>query len=375
MSNSKRAVILAVDDSPETLDIIEDALSVDYDIKLATCGEIALEVAEKQLPDLILLDVIMLGIDGYETCRELKKNPKTAHIPVIMISAGSMMNDELFGLEAGAIDYITKPISTAILLARVKNQLLLSSTRQELELAHNKISLERESLEQIILKMRSNSAFDNRNIRCSSKSVEVNSGDLLLSAFTPSGRQYAVVADFTGHGLPAAIGAPLVTYIFYTRTKSEVSLAAIITEINSVLKSLLPTHIFMGLLAVETSIDRKEISLWNYGMENILTQKSDNSWVELTSKNLALGILSEIDGIAHYELSFQELESIYLLTDGVTEASDSENSTAMYGVKRLKEALLESKQKKTSLDELLNTIFLFANEPDDFDDMTILELS
>ncbi len=375
MNNRTRAVILAVDDAPEILDIIKETLAADYDIKLATRGEVALKIAEKQLPDLILLDVMMPGIDGYETCQALKKNPKTMHIPIIMVSAGSKMNDELVGLEAGAIDYITKPISTAILLARVKNQLLLSSTRQALEQAHNKISQEREGLEQIVLKMRSNSEFNDKNIRYSSKSAEVNSGDLLLSAFTPEGRHYAVVADFTGHGLPAAIGAPLVTYIFYARVKAGVLLSDIIMEMNSVLKKLLPTHIFMGLLAVDISAARDAIKLWNYGMEDILIHKSADSWSDLSSKDLALGILSEVDGAAHYEFSFQEIQSIYLLTDGITEAFDIENSNEMYGVERLKEALLKNKENNKPLDELLNSISLFANTPEDFDDMTLLELS
>lgn len=321
---------------------------------------------------------MMPGIDGYKTCRELKKNPKTSHIPVIMVSAGSKVNDELVGLEAGAIDYITKPISTAILLARVKSQLLLSSTMQALEQAHNKISQEREGLEQIVFKMRSNSEFDHTNVRYSSKSAksaEVNSGDLVLSAFTPSGKQYAVVANFTGHSLPAAIGSPLVNYIFYARVKADVSLADIIIKINSVLKNLLPTHIFMGVLAVELSANRQEVKLWNYGMEDILIYNSDHSWSELSSKNLALGILSDIDDAAHYELIFQEMQAIYLLTDGITEAFDCENSTDMYGVARLKEALIEGKEQNRALDELLDAITLFANTPDDFDDMTLLELS
>ncbi len=375
MSNKERAVILAVDDAPEILDIIKATLADEYDIKLATRGEVALKIAEKQQPDLILLDVMMPGIDGYETCRELKKNPATAHIPVIMVSAGSQMNDELLGLEAGAIDYITKPISTSILEARVRNQISLIFTRRELEKAHNKISEERVGLEQIVYKMRSNSEFDNRKVRYSSKSAEINSGDLVLSAFTPKGEQYVLVTDFTGHGLPAAIGSPLVTYIFYARSKENIPLANIITEINSILKGLLPTHIFMGLIGVSLSSDRRQVQLWNYGMEDILIHNADNTWTELASKNIALGILPEIDKAAHYEIAFQDKQFIYLLTDGITEAFDVENSADMFGVERLKSALIENKAQGKSLDDLVNSITLFAKSPGDFDDMTLLELS
>jgi len=375
LHNKERAVILAVDDAPEILDIIKATLADEYDIKLATRGEVALKIAEKQQPDLILLDVMMPGIDGYETCRELKKNPATAHIPVIMVSAGSQMNDELLGLEAGAIDYITKPISTSILEARVRNQISLIFTRRELEKAHNKISEERDGLEQIVYKMRSNSEFDNRQVRYSTKSAEINSGDLVLSSFTPKGEQYVLVADFTGHGLPAAIGSPLVNYIFYARCKDGATLADIITEINSVLKNILPTHIFMGLIGVSLSTDRRQAQLWNYGMEDILIHNADNTWTELASKNIALGILPEIDKAAHYEISFQDNQFIYLLTDGITEAFDVDNSTDMFGVERLKLALIENRAQDKSLDELINNITLFAHSPDDFDDMTLLELS
>jgi len=375
MSNKERAVILAVDDAPEILDIIKATLATEYDIKLATRGEVALKIAEKQQPDLILLDVMMPGIDGYETCRQLKSNPKTAHIPVIMVSAGSKVNDELLGLEAGAIDYITKPISAAILKARVRNQILLIITRRELEKAHNKISEERNGLEQIVYKMRSNSEFNDKHVRYSTKSAEINSGDLVLSAVTPKGEQYVLVTDFTGHGLPAAIGSPLVTYVFYARSKENIPLADIITEINAVLKGLLPTHIFMGLIGVSLSVDRKQAQLWNYGMEDILIHNPDGTWAELSSKNIALGILSEMDSTLHYEIAFQDKQFIYLLTDGVTEAFDKENSADMFGVERLKSALIENKAQGKSLDELINNITLFAKSPDDFDDMTLLELS
>jgi len=375
MSNKQRAVILAVDDAPEILDIIKATLADKYDIKLATRGEVALKIAEKQQPDLILLDVMMPGIDGYETCRELKKNPKTAHIPVIMVSAGSQVNDELLGLESGAIDYITKPISTAILAARVKNQISLIFTRRALEKAHNKISVEHDSLEQVVYKMRSNSEFDNKQVRYSTKSAEINSGDLVLSTFTPKGEQYVLVTDFTGHGLPAAIGSPLVTYIFYARSKENIPLENIITEINSVLQGLLPTYIFMGLIGVSLSTDRLQAQLWNYGMEDILIHNPEGTWTDLPSKNIALGILPEMDSASHYEISFRDNQFIYLLTDGITEAFDVENSADMFGVERLKSALIENKAQGKSLDELINNITLFAKSPNDFDDMTLLELS
>jgi len=374
MNILKRAVILAVDDAPEILDIIKATLSGLYDIKLATRGQIALKIAEKQQPDLILLDVVMPDFDGYETCRALKANPATAHIPVIMISAGSKVNDELVGLEAGAIDYITKPISTVILKARVKSQIELGATRNALAEAHNKISQERENLEQIVFKMRNNSDFNQQYVRYATQSPEINSGDLVLSAISPEGVQSVIVADFTGHGLPAAIGGPLVTYVFYRRIWENVSLCHIIGEINTLLEKILPINIFMGLLAVEVSANRKQAKLWNYGMEDILLYDTDKNWQSYASQNVALGILSEIDCAVHYDLSLSEQQLIYLLTDGMTEAVSSEDASKMFGMPQLKEALINNVQQGKPLGSILEDIMLFAGNPEDFDDMTLLEL-
>ena len=118
-------LILIVDDAPEIVLFIQAVLEDDYLIITADNGKTALEMAIEQLPDLILLDVQMPQMNGYEASRALKKNPITAQIPIIIISAMSEEGDELIGLQAGAVDYITKPISVPILQARINNQLLL----------------------------------------------------------------------------------------------------------------------------------------------------------------------------------------------------------------------------------------------------------
>jgi putative two-component system response regulator len=126
--------VLVVDDEPFYLELLAEILSGDYTISVAKNGEQALRrVQDGGLPHLILLDVMMPGMDGYETCRRLKENPLTNEVPVIFLTAKSEITDELKGFELGAIDYITKPISIPILLARVKTHLALSEQRIALE--------------------------------------------------------------------------------------------------------------------------------------------------------------------------------------------------------------------------------------------------
>lgn len=120
-----RPKILVVDDVPSNIHVLSRVLADDCVIYFATDGAKALDLVQARQPDLVLLDIMMPGMDGYEVCRRIKDNPATCDIPVIFISARGEVEDETRGLEVGAIDFITKPISAPIVRARVRNHLLL----------------------------------------------------------------------------------------------------------------------------------------------------------------------------------------------------------------------------------------------------------
>ena len=125
---AEKPIILVVDDTPDNLIMMSNLLKNDYKVKIANSGEKALRIASSESPpDLILLDIMMPGMDGYEVCSSLKHEPNTMNIPVIFLTAKSEVEDEKKGLELGAVDYITKPISPPIVLARVKNHLALKA--------------------------------------------------------------------------------------------------------------------------------------------------------------------------------------------------------------------------------------------------------
>ena len=130
----KKQTILIVDDEPENIEILSELLGPEYEVFFAVNGREALEVAADQVPDIILLDILLTPeMDGYEVCSRLKKDPKTMAIPVIFITAMDREEDETRGLEAGAMDYITKPISPPIVRARVRNHLELKRYHDILE--------------------------------------------------------------------------------------------------------------------------------------------------------------------------------------------------------------------------------------------------
>ena len=125
MNARARPVILVVDDESSNLQLLRQILQNDYALLFAKDGARALELARQERPALILLDVMMPGMSGHDTCRQLKAAPLTAPIPVIFVTALNDMRDELSGFEAGAVDYITKPLSPAIVRARVRTHLSL----------------------------------------------------------------------------------------------------------------------------------------------------------------------------------------------------------------------------------------------------------
>ena len=121
----QRPRLLLVDDEPTNLQVLRHVLQADYRLLFATDGARALQVAREQLPQLILLDIMMPGMDGYAVCRALKADPATAGIPVIFITALDDSQDETAGFDVGAVDYLTKPVSPPVVRARVRTHLSL----------------------------------------------------------------------------------------------------------------------------------------------------------------------------------------------------------------------------------------------------------
>lgn len=144
MSEIKKQTILAVDDTLANIDVVKGVLAQDYLVQAALSGKMALKIIEKQKPDLILLDIMMPEMDGYEVCEILKSQAETKDIPIVFLTAKSQEDDETKGLALGAVDYITKPISPPILKERVKNHLILQASR-------NLLARQNEILEERVL--------------------------------------------------------------------------------------------------------------------------------------------------------------------------------------------------------------------------------
>ena len=127
------ARILVVDDVEANVRLLEAKLTLEYyDVLTCQDGATALTIAAAEQPDIILLDVMMPGMDGFETCKRLKADPATNHIPVVLVTALDGREDRIKGLEAGADDFVTKPLDDVILFARLRSQIRLKQVTDEL---------------------------------------------------------------------------------------------------------------------------------------------------------------------------------------------------------------------------------------------------
>ena len=370
-----KPTIMVVDDTPENIDVLKGVLHEKYVLRPAISGELALRLSlVEPLPSLILLDIMMPGMDGYEVCRRLKANPLTRAIPVIFVTAMSETEDEVRGLALGAADYLTKPVVPAIVNARIQTQLALRQARIELEEKNLILNDEKELLEDIVTRMRSASPFDELKVQYIQSSLERTAGDIVLSAYSPDGTQHVLVGDFSGHGLTAAFGGPLVSYIFYRLSAEGCSMPHILAEVNRILCRQLPTQLYMAAGAVELSPDRKQLYAWNCGLPPILCLKAGAQFERISSAGLPLGISETVDTFeAHASIALTPDMHAYLYTDGITEAMSA--AQELYGQARLEALLSRIHRERLPLERVWQELEGYCGGLGLSDDAVMVEIS
>jgi phosphoserine phosphatase RsbU/P len=207
-----KKVVLVVDDAPANIRVVNEILHGAYKVRVAMNGAKALELAHgTPAPDLVLLDVIMPGMDGYEVCTRLKADPATRDIPVIFLTGQTEIQDETSGFEVGAVDYIHKPFSPAIVAARVQTHLALREARGRLERQLQEIRAELETARQIQLSIlpREIPRFSGLDIAARYIPMTSVAGDFYDFVVVDEKRIGILAADVSGHGMPAALIASM----------------------------------------------------------------------------------------------------------------------------------------------------------------------
>lgn len=344
MSNETKSRVLIVDDTPANIKILADLLRGQYVLSVATSGPDALCIAQSDdRPDLILLDIMMPGMDGYEVCTQLKAQPKTRDVPVIFVTAMHEVEDETKGFELGAVDYITKPIRPAIVKARVAAQLELALSRKVLERQNHQLSdsLRVAAEVQRTLLPKSAPTIPGLDIAGCCIPCDAVGGDYMdyLAGHESGGRGLGfVIADVSGHGPASALLMAAVRASLRMRMQRPGTLADVLTELNVQLAADLDgTWRFVTMLLM--AYDQGVLS-WSVAGHDpaMLVDLASGTVRELPGTGTVLGM----DGHARFEQFSMPLDGagkvLVLSTDGVNEAANAAGE--QFGRERLQACLL-----------------------------------
>jgi len=381
-----KPTVLAVDDTPENLDVVKGILADDYHIKVAVNGHIALKIAQSQSPDLILLDIMMPEIDGYEVCRQLKANPETRDIPIIFLTAKGETADEAEGFKLGAADYILKPVNPPLLKARVKTHLALKQNMDELQAAYGIINKQKERMQdelnvgrdiQMSMVPDTFPAFPDRNefdIHALLLPAREIGGDFYDYFFVERDKLCICVGDVSGKGVPAALFMAVTKTMIKSVAAEDHSPASILTRVNDEISQDNPSCMFITLFLGILDVVTGEICYSNAGHPYPYLKRAAGE-IE-TLKQIHGPVVGAMDGLAYGEdsVNLGRDDQLLIFTDGITEAMDV--SDQLYGEQRVID-LFESTRGAANdvlVAATLDSVESFAGEAEQADDITILAL-
>lgn len=334
---------LIVDDEPTNRLILQAHLSKNgYDVVLAVNGLEAIEVFKSENPDIIFMDVMMPEMDGYEATKIIKLQCGDRFVPVIFLTAITNEEELAKCVEAGGDDFLTKPFSYTLLKAKVEALERVRDLHREVKKHHDQILHDEEVAEELFSRvvMAENVELDKLGVML--RPAVTFSGDILMSARSPSGELYVMLGDFTGHGLVASIGALPTSDVFRSMTKNGFGLSSILKELNRKLENLLPADKFLALGAISVAKDAKSATIWNGGIPSIIHLNSSHEVISrFPAEHLALGILENIDNEKPQYIDLNEGDSLVMYTDGVIEACSPNKE--MFGEERFESHLINSK--------------------------------
>lgn len=365
-------VLIAEDGAADRLLLAQIVRRQGHAVVTAENGEQAVALFAEERPDLVLLDALMPVMDGFEAAQRIKAMAGEALVPIIFLTS---MNEEqglVRCLEAGGDDFMAKPYSAVILAAKIgamdrlrRLQATVLEQRDELARHHHHLLNEQRVAKAVFDKVAHSGCLRSSNIRYLQSPYALFNGDLLLAAFTPSGDMHVLLGDFTGHGLPAAVGAMPLAEVFYGMTAKGYGLVETLREMNAKLKRILPVDMFCCALLLNLSFERGTVEVWNGGMPDGYRLSAAGEVLSvLQSRHLPLGILAP----EHFDdrtdiLPLAAGERLFLLSDGVVDTSDA--TDRLFGVERLREVLAANRDSGQLFDEVMQALERFGGVPRD----------
>jgi sigma-B regulation protein RsbU (phosphoserine phosphatase) len=380
MQSMSKPRILVVDDTPANIKILADLLRRDYLLSVATGGADALEIAfSRDRPDLVLLDVMMPEMDGYEVCRRLKADLRTRDVPVIFVTAMSEMDDETKGFSLGAVDYITKPLRPPIVQARVAAHIELALARKTLAAQHKALS---ESLAvaadvQRSLLPKALPAIPGLQVAGRMTPCDAVGGDYLdfLTGDDFTGRGFGVaVGDVMGHGPAAALLMTAARASLRMRASRPGGVGEIVTDVNRhLVADLGDVERFMTFYLIEI---RDDAVTWvSAGHEPaLIVDPESGTFTDLEGDGPPLGITPDLAFREHHAPFHVPGQILGLCTDGITEAWNPEGE--QFGRERFKQCLLRHAHQDAGaiLECVIRDVLDFRGGAPQTDDLTLVVL-
>ena len=374
-----KKLVLVVDDAPANIRVVNEILHDTYKVRVATSGAKALELAAgSPHPDLILLDVIMPGMDGYEVCTHLKADPSTRDIPIIFLTGQTEISDETKGFEVGAVDYIHKPFSPAVVAARVQTHLTLRETRDQLARQLLAIRSELETARQIQLSIlpREIPRFAGLDIAARYVPMSSVAGDFYDFLVVDEKRVGILVADVSGHGMPAALIASMLKIAFAAQSAHACEPAQVLSGLNQALYGKFQGHYVTAAYAL---IDTEQRTLRYAGAGHpplLLWERSSGEVRRILENGLFLGFFPAAT-YSTVEVPFREGDRVVLYTDGISEMMNAEEE--QFGESRLRLFIENHRDGEAAafVDDLLDRLSQWsgrASGQDPDDDVTLLAI-
>ena len=336
-NNSETESILLVDDNPANLQILFQTLEgVGCKLLIAKNGQGALCIAGKALPDLILLDIMMPDIDGYEVCRKLKGNPATADIPVIFLSALGDTEDKVKGFHLGAVDYITKPFQPDEVIARVDTHLTIHRLKREVEIKKDQLEHELEVVSEVQRRLlpKQLPVIDGFKLAAHYETSRYAGGDYYDIIKISEKRWGFLIADAEGHSAPAAVLMAMTCALFRAYPDLPEDPAAVLRYLNRHLCKVADPSFMTALYAVyDVDLQTMRVARAGHPQPMIYRSAEKKAFEFDCSGVYPLGIEPyEID-IPVGEVKLEPGDRFLIYTDGLTERFNPDGNS--YGEERL----------------------------------------
>ncbi len=366
--------VLIVDDVKANVDVLVQALREDHKLSVALDGQAALRSVEKNPPDLVLLDIVMPGLDGYEVCRRLRATPATQDIPVMFLSSLEEVKNKTLGFEVGGNDYLTKPFEILEVKARVRS---LLKAKAYSDAVKEKMAAELAIARDIQLgilpsNIAARVADTNLEVCAILEPAREVGGDLYEILRLDDGRVLIAVGDVSGKGVPAALFMAVTTTLLRTMAQQYRRPREILLHVNDALAVQNPRSMFVTLLCMILDPVTGSVTGANAGHPSpVLVRPGAAPCLILASTGMVSGITPGTEA-GDATVKLQSGDSLVLYSDGVTEAFDAAGE--MFEEERLLECLSHSAGQPANETAwlVLEAVRRHAGDRPQSDDITIV---